>query len=435
MIFALGFLAATLLALLVIPALNARADRLAKRRAEALFPMSVEELTAEKDHLRAEFAVVQRRLERRLEEVEAARAAEMEEVGRRVLRIEGLEGTLLQRDQRIAALEGHLEEAGRRAVETEAELGASQTSLATTREALAALERAHRGTLEELAQTRQNLAASGAALEQARADLERTRERLMSRDAEYADLLSRHSAALGEIDARRITISDLETRLATQTSRGDDYERALGERRMELSSERQRLADLAKGLVAEQERALALEQRIRSLEADRDARAAQATRASADLSELRTSRTKILTSLDERTAALHHAQEALVAAQTRMADFARKGGAEGAARATELRALTERLEIQRAERAALEGALAAARDERARLERALAQQRREAELGNERIQAENAELRRRIDAVADDILRVTEPGAEPRAEAASERAARTRRARRPAATA
>src|SRR5918997_499422 len=53
MIFALGFLAAALIALLIIPAINARADRLARRRAEALFPLSISELTAQKDHRRA----------------------------------------------------------------------------------------------------------------------------------------------------------------------------------------------------------------------------------------------------------------------------------------------------------------------------------------------------------------------------------------------
>jgi hypothetical protein len=68
MVFALGFLAAALISLLIIPAVNARAERLARRRAEALFPMSISELTAEKDHLRAEFAVLQRKLERQAED-------------------------------------------------------------------------------------------------------------------------------------------------------------------------------------------------------------------------------------------------------------------------------------------------------------------------------------------------------------------------------
>src|SRR4029453_10101728 len=69
----LGFLVAALIALLIIPAVNARAERLARRRVEALFPLSITELTAEKDHLRAEFAVLQRRLERKAEEALASK--------------------------------------------------------------------------------------------------------------------------------------------------------------------------------------------------------------------------------------------------------------------------------------------------------------------------------------------------------------------------
>ncbi|HZW46491.1 MAG TPA: hypothetical protein VFF61_03110, partial [Microvirga sp.] len=78
------------------------------------------------------------------------------------------------------------------------------------------------------------------------------------------------TAALNEINAKRIAISDLETRLMTQTARGNDFERALHERHSELSDERKRLADLARDLAAEQERGLILEQRIREIEAERD---------------------------------------------------------------------------------------------------------------------------------------------------------------------
>ena len=56
----------------------------------------------------------------------------------------------------------------------------------------------------------------------------------------------------------------------TQTARGNDFERALNERHSELSDERLRLAELAKGIAAEQERGLILEQRIREIEAERD---------------------------------------------------------------------------------------------------------------------------------------------------------------------
>ena len=55
----------------------------------------------------------------------------------------------------------------------------------------------------------------------------------------------------------------------TQTARGNDFERALNERHSELSDERLRLAELAKGIAAEQERGLILEQRIREIESER----------------------------------------------------------------------------------------------------------------------------------------------------------------------
>jgi len=95
-------------------------------------------------------------------------------------------------------------------------------------------------------------------------------ERLASLEAEYGDADGRLSAALSELDTKRITISDLETRLMTQTARGNDFERALGERHSQLSDERKRLAELARSLAAEQERGLILEQRIREIEAERD---------------------------------------------------------------------------------------------------------------------------------------------------------------------
>ncbi|MBK3422313.1 hypothetical protein HPY25_10255, partial [Methylobacterium sp. IIF4SW-B5] len=111
MFVALGFLGASLCALLVLPALNARAERLTRRRLEALYPMSIVELTAEKDHLRAEFAVRERQLERRVEEAQATRQAEMEETGRRTVRLGALTAEIERRDARLAELERDLIEA------------------------------------------------------------------------------------------------------------------------------------------------------------------------------------------------------------------------------------------------------------------------------------------------------------------------------------
>src|SRR3954454_22600834 len=117
MIFALGFLTAALFALVILPALNARAERLPQPRVEAQFPLSISELTAEKDHLRAEFAVLQRRLERKAEEALAEKHDSMEELGRRALRIEALETDLTAREATIAGLEKDLADTRTRLVE------------------------------------------------------------------------------------------------------------------------------------------------------------------------------------------------------------------------------------------------------------------------------------------------------------------------------
>jgi predicted nucleic acid-binding Zn-ribbon protein len=270
MIFALGFVAAALIALLIIPAVNARAERLARRRAETLFPMSIAELTAEKDHLRAEFAVLQRRIERKAEEALAAKHQSMEEMGRRAVRIEALEGALAAREQTISQLEATLADTQDRLAAAEEELEQTKTFLSGTRETLAALENAHRATLDELSNTRMELEQTQNERSRTKTELIQTQERFARLEAEYADTDSRLTGALSELDTKRITISDLETRLMTQTSRGNDFERALNERQRELSDERQRLNELARSLAAEQERGMILEQRTREIENERD---------------------------------------------------------------------------------------------------------------------------------------------------------------------
>ena len=82
MYFALGFLVAALLALMFLPAFWRRAMRLSMRRLQMLAPMSMEEVVAERDLLRAEFAVRERRLEQEMEALQAARANDMATTGR-----------------------------------------------------------------------------------------------------------------------------------------------------------------------------------------------------------------------------------------------------------------------------------------------------------------------------------------------------------------
>ncbi len=87
MYFALGFLVAGLIALLCAPAFWRRAMRLSMRRLQMLAPMSMEEVIAERDLLRAEFAVRERRMEQEIEAVKTSRAFDLAAIGRHAARI------------------------------------------------------------------------------------------------------------------------------------------------------------------------------------------------------------------------------------------------------------------------------------------------------------------------------------------------------------
>jgi len=94
MYFALGFLVAGLFALMFLPAFWRRALRLSMRRLQMLAPMSMEEVFAERDLLRAEFAIRERRHEQAMEATQTSRAHDLATIGRQVARIADLETQL-----------------------------------------------------------------------------------------------------------------------------------------------------------------------------------------------------------------------------------------------------------------------------------------------------------------------------------------------------
>jgi hypothetical protein len=79
---AIGFCVASLLALGIVPLLHARVERLTINRLEASLPMSLSEVQAERDLLRAEFAMATRRLELKIEHLTDKCARQMAELGR-----------------------------------------------------------------------------------------------------------------------------------------------------------------------------------------------------------------------------------------------------------------------------------------------------------------------------------------------------------------
>jgi hypothetical protein len=124
MVFALGFLVASLMALAIAPAFWRRAIRLSTRRLEMQLPLSPEEILAGRDILRAEFAVERRKLEQKAESLNRLHAADMVELGRQAVII----------DAQDAGLRSFSEQGGERGVE----IMALQRALAETSTELAA---------------------------------------------------------------------------------------------------------------------------------------------------------------------------------------------------------------------------------------------------------------------------------------------------------
>ncbi len=91
MLVALGFLSAALLALTIAPAFWSRAVRLTTQRIKERLPVTEAEVRADKDRLRAEFAMTVHRLESKIEQADEKRARHLIDLNRRDASISRLE--------------------------------------------------------------------------------------------------------------------------------------------------------------------------------------------------------------------------------------------------------------------------------------------------------------------------------------------------------
>jgi hypothetical protein len=106
MFFGLGFLIAVLLMLAFMPAVHDRAVRLTRRKYQPV-PLEQKEMHAEKDRLRADFAMSTRKLEHEIDKMQRKAAAQFTEIARRNDTIAQLRETLDARDTLIAQLQAH----------------------------------------------------------------------------------------------------------------------------------------------------------------------------------------------------------------------------------------------------------------------------------------------------------------------------------------
>jgi chromosome segregation ATPase len=101
----IGFLIAALSGLLFAPLIHNRAVRLTARRLDAATPSSIIEVRADKDQLRAEFALSVRRLETSIERMKTKTAAHLAQISKKTETINALKKDLDEKTVTINALE------------------------------------------------------------------------------------------------------------------------------------------------------------------------------------------------------------------------------------------------------------------------------------------------------------------------------------------
>jgi chromosome segregation ATPase len=107
MYFTLGLLTAGLLGLMVAPAVWRRAVRLTRARIERSVPLTLSEIQADKDQLRAEFAMSTRRLEMSVERLKEKAAEQLIEINRKRELISRLASEHTGRSDTLKRLEEH----------------------------------------------------------------------------------------------------------------------------------------------------------------------------------------------------------------------------------------------------------------------------------------------------------------------------------------
>jgi chromosome segregation ATPase len=211
---ALGFFVACLLALMLAAPMWNRAVKLTTRKLEATMPMSLNDIQADKDQLRAEFAIELRKVEVALEKAKEKAARELIEANKRRVDI-----AVLNTD--LAAAKAKLQEnenANRVLQQTiKRRLPDLDSRLKAAKKALADLESVNAELRATVASQSEALKTARTTLHNQRADIERLRTALESTGGSGL-------RGLGKADARTLAESQ---RLTAELSRAqEDLERA-----------------------------------------------------------------------------------------------------------------------------------------------------------------------------------------------------------------
>lgn len=240
--FALGFLCAGFLTLMIAPAVWRRAVHLTRRRIEATLPLTLNEITAGTDKVRAEAAMATRRLEMRVSELRSQNAEQAVEVARHREDVKRMAAERDERSALVARLEVENAALQARLAEGEDALRHSARELAEanrTREAQAQEIRKLNGLYEETtyaASARQiELVARESEVEKLAGDSSRmkTRQRDIERRLEEAD--GERKAAVKALAEEKRRAAELERKVERLLATLADRDESIGRQQRELA--------------------------------------------------------------------------------------------------------------------------------------------------------------------------------------------------------
>jgi chromosome segregation ATPase len=358
MYLAIGFLLSMLFGLMIVPLVHNRAVRLTTKRLEAATPLSMAEIQADKDQLRAEFAMSARRLEMNVDQLKSKTTSQLAELGKKTDAINRMKLELGEKNATIFSLE-----AREKAVKEQ--LRATEEEFSAKTEALRSADSALKDKQNELARLGTELS-----------------DRSMMADSRQVELVT----VRAQIDELKNRVGDAEKEFATTQARLEQERREsekatseLNEARSRVENLSQRVTDLDRQLIIQVKEAEMLGNRV------------------ADLETRLATQGKLLAERDYENNQLRQSHEAAerAALELRSEIAALSGGGKSPA-----------IEKLRAEKAAVEQQLGVARDERAKLQRDInaIQQQAESSWATERM--ENALLRERINDIAAEVAKL-----------------------------
>lgn len=356
MYLAIGFLVSMLFGLMIVPLVHNRAVRLTTKRLEAATPLSMAEIQADKDQLRAEFAMSARRLEMSVEQLKNKTSSQLAELGKKSDAINRLKIELGEKNAAIFALEAREK--------------ALKDQLRTTEEEFTTKTQSLRTAEQQLADKQADLGKLTSELS----------ERAMTADSRQVELV----AVRSQIEMLQSRVNDAEKEVASSQQRLTDHRNEADIATRELSDARGKVESLS-GKVGDLDRQLVVQTKETEL---------LSTRVT-DLENRLAIQGKILAEREYENNLLRQQVEAAKQTEQKLREDATSGTGNSAA-----------MDKLRSEKTALEEQLTLARDERAKLQRDinLIQQQAESSWSTERM--ENALLRERINDIAAEVAKL-----------------------------